>query len=96
MIFTPKQLDLAAMSFETRFRLAYLSVDFNPTIVVACTSQLLIANVYRGMVVKRHFLGPPRRVLMRWSWYLRPGLTLLQLPTIYLIRVCQVLSARHG
>jgi DNA-binding NarL/FixJ family response regulator len=57
MIFTQKEMALATTSFESRFRLAYLSVDFNPTIVFACRSKALLANAYRGMVIKRHFLG---------------------------------------
>jgi len=57
MILTPKELAKATTSFETRFRLAYLSVDFDPTVIFACHSQFVIANVYRGMIVKRHFLG---------------------------------------
>jgi DNA-binding NarL/FixJ family response regulator len=57
MIYTQKEMAQATTSFESRFRLAYLSVDFNPTIVVACHSKVLLANVYRGMVIKRHFLG---------------------------------------
>ena len=57
MIFTPRQLATATTSYESRFRLAYLSVDFDPTVVFACHSQFVIANVYRGMIVKRHFLG---------------------------------------
>ena len=57
MIFTQKEMAQATTSFESRFRMAYLSVDFNPTIVVACHSKLLLTNTYRGMVIKRHFLG---------------------------------------
>jgi two-component system secretion response regulator SsrB len=57
MIFTPKQLARATTSFERRFRLAYLSSGFEPTIVFACKSQLLIAQLYRGLPIKRHFLG---------------------------------------
>jgi len=57
MIFTPEQLAKATTSYESRFRLAYLSVDFNPTIVFACHSHFVIGNVYRGMIIKRHFLG---------------------------------------
>ena len=57
MIFTRAQLAEATTSFEARFRLACLSVDFNPTIVAASSSQLMITNAYRGMVVKSHFLG---------------------------------------
>jgi two-component system nitrate/nitrite response regulator NarL len=57
MIFTQKEMAQATTSFESRFRLAYLSVDFNPTVVFACHSKILLANVYRGMVIKRHFLG---------------------------------------
>jgi DNA-binding NarL/FixJ family response regulator len=57
MIFTAKQLANATTSFENRFRLAYLSSGFEPTIVIACKSHLLIANLYRGLPVKRHFLG---------------------------------------
>ena len=57
MIFTQKEMAQATTSFESRFRMAYLSVDFNPTIVVACHSNLLLTNAYRGMVIKRHFLG---------------------------------------
>ena len=36
MIYTQKEMAQATTSFESRFRLAYLSVDFNPTIVFAC------------------------------------------------------------
>lgn len=57
MIYTQKEMAQATTSFESRFRMAYLSVDFNPTIVVACHSKLLLTNTYRGMVIKRHFLG---------------------------------------
>jgi DNA-binding NarL/FixJ family response regulator len=57
MIFTQKEMAQATTSFESRFRMAYLSVDFNPTIVFACRSKALLANAYRGMVIKRHFLG---------------------------------------
>ena len=57
MIFTAKQLANATTSFENRFRLAYLSSGFEPTIVIACKSHLLITNAYRGMPIKRHFLG---------------------------------------
>ena len=57
MIFTQKEMAQATTSFESRFRMAYLSVDFNPTIVIACHSKLLLTNTYRGMVIKRHFLG---------------------------------------
>lgn len=57
MIFTQKEMAQATTSFESRFRLAYLSADFNPTIVFACRSKALLANAYRGMVIKRHFLG---------------------------------------
>ena len=57
MIYTQKEMAQATTSFESRFRLAYLSVDFNPTIVFACRSKVLLANAYRGMVIKRHFLG---------------------------------------
>lgn len=57
MIFTQKEMAQATTSFESRFRMAYLSVDFNPTIVVSCHSKLLLTNTYRGMVIKRHFLG---------------------------------------
>ena len=57
MIFTPEQLAYAATSFERRFRLAYLSSGFEPTIVFACKSQLLISQLYRGLLLKRHFLG---------------------------------------
>ena len=57
MIFTQKEMAQATTSFESRFRLAYLSVDFNPTVVFACHSKALLANVYRGMLIKRHFLG---------------------------------------
>ena len=57
MIFTQREMAQATTSFESRFRMAYLSVDFNPTIVVACHSKLLLTNTYRGMVIKRHFLG---------------------------------------
>lgn len=57
MIYTQKEMAQATTSFESRFRLAYLSVNFNPTIVVACHSKLLLTNTYRGMVIKRHFLG---------------------------------------
>ena len=57
MIFTQKEMAQATTSFESRFRMAYLSVNFNPTIVVACHSKLLLTNTYRGMVIKRHFLG---------------------------------------
>ena len=57
MIYTQKEMAQATTSFESRFRMAYLSVDFNPTIVVACRSKLLLTNTYRGMVIKRHFLG---------------------------------------
>ena len=41
MIFTQKDMAQATTSFESRFRLAYLSVDFNPTIVFACRSKAL-------------------------------------------------------
>lgn len=37
--------------------MAYLSSGFEPTIVFACKSQLLIAQLYRGLLLKRHFLG---------------------------------------
>ncbi len=57
MIFTQKEMARATTSFESRFRLAYLSVDFEPTIAFACHSQVLLANAYRGLVIKRHFLG---------------------------------------
>lgn len=57
MIFTAKQLADATTSFESRFRLAYLSSGFEPTIVFACKSHLLIAQLYRGLPIKRHFLG---------------------------------------
>ena len=57
MIYTQKEMAQATTSFESRFRMAYLSVNFNPTIVVACHSKLLLTNTYRGMVIKRHFLG---------------------------------------
>lgn len=57
MIFTCAHLAKATTTFESLFRLACLSVDFNPTIVVASNSQFLIANTYRGMVIKGHFLG---------------------------------------
>ena len=57
MIFTQREMAQATTSFESRFRMAYLSVDFNPTIVVACHSKLLLTNTYRGLVIKRHFLG---------------------------------------
>ena len=57
MIFTAKQLANATTSFENRFRLAYLSSGFEPTIVIACKSHLLTSQVYRGLPVKRHFLG---------------------------------------
>lgn len=57
MIFTANQLANAITSFESRFRLAYLSSGFEPTIAFACKSHLLIANLYRGLPVKRHFLG---------------------------------------
>ena len=57
MMFTQKEMAQATTSFESRFRMAYLSVNFNPTIVVACHSKLLLTNTYRGMVIKRHFLG---------------------------------------
>ena len=57
MIFTQKEMAQATTGFESRFRLAYLSVDFEPTIVFACNSKALLANAYRGMVIKRHFLG---------------------------------------
>jgi DNA-binding NarL/FixJ family response regulator len=57
MIFTSKQLANATTSFEKRFRLAYLSSGFEPTIVCGSNSQLLISQMYRGIPVKRHFLG---------------------------------------
>ena len=57
MKFTPKQLANATTSFEKRFRLAYLSSGFEPTIVFASKSQLLISQLYRGLPAKRHFLG---------------------------------------
>jgi DNA-binding NarL/FixJ family response regulator len=57
MIFTPEQLAYAATSYERRFRLAYLSSGFEPTIVFACKSHLLMSNLYRGLLLKRHFLG---------------------------------------
>ena len=57
MIFTANQLADATTSFEKRFRLAYLSSGFEPTIAFACKSQLLIAQLYRGLPIKRHFLG---------------------------------------
>jgi len=57
MIFTANQLANATTSFESRFRLAYLSSGFEPTIAFACKSHLLIAQLYRGLPVKRHFLG---------------------------------------
>ncbi len=57
MIFSAKQLANATTSFENRFRLAYLSSGFEPTIAIACKSHLLITNSYRGMPIKRHFLG---------------------------------------
>ena len=57
MIFTPEQLAYAGTSYERRFRLAYLSSGFEPTIVFACKSHLLMSNLYRGLLLKRHFLG---------------------------------------
>jgi hypothetical protein len=57
MIFTPEQLAYAMTGFERRFRLAYLSSGFEPTIVFACKSHLLMSNLYRGLLIKRHFLG---------------------------------------
>jgi DNA-binding NarL/FixJ family response regulator len=57
MIFTSKQLANATTSFEKRFRLAYLSSGFEPTIVFGSNSHLLISQLYRGLPVKRHFLG---------------------------------------
>ena len=57
MLFTANQLANATTSFEKRFRLAYLSSGFEPTIIFACKSHLLIAQLYRGLPVKRHFLG---------------------------------------
>jgi DNA-binding NarL/FixJ family response regulator len=57
MIFTTEQLAYATTGFERRFRLAYLSSGFEPTIVFACKSQLLISQLYRGLLLKRHFLG---------------------------------------
>jgi DNA-binding NarL/FixJ family response regulator len=57
MIFTAKQLDRATTSHEARFRMAYLSSGFEPTIVFACKSHYLIAQLYRGLPLKRHFLG---------------------------------------
>ena len=57
MLFTTKQLADATTSFENRFRLAYLSSGFEPTIAIACKSHLLTSQVYRGLPVKRHFLG---------------------------------------
>ena len=57
MLFTANQLADATTSFEKRFRLAYLSSGFEPTIAFACKSHLLIAQLYRGLPIKRHFLG---------------------------------------
>ncbi len=57
MIFTATQLADATTSFENRFRLAYLSSGFEPTIAFASKSHLLMTNAYRGLRVKRHFLG---------------------------------------
>ncbi|MEY4840895.1 MAG: hypothetical protein RLZZ374_1803 [Cyanobacteriota bacterium] len=57
MIFTANQLANATTSFESRFRLAYLSSGFEPTIAFASKSHLLMTNAYRGLPVKRHFLG---------------------------------------
>ena len=35
MIYTQKEMAQATTSYEFRFRLAYLSVNFNPTVVFA-------------------------------------------------------------
>jgi DNA-binding NarL/FixJ family response regulator len=57
MIFTQKQMAAATTRYESRFRFSYLSLDFDPTIVFACSSEFLLASLYRGMPIKRHFLG---------------------------------------
>jgi len=57
MLFTTKDLAKASTSFESRFRLAYLSANFEPTIVYAANSKFLLASLYRGMPVKRHCIG---------------------------------------
>jgi hypothetical protein len=57
MIFTAKQLANATTSFESRFRLTYLSSGFEPTIAIVCKSHLLTAQWYGGLPVKGHFLG---------------------------------------
>ena len=57
MIYTQKEMAQAATSYESRFRLAYLSVNFNPTVVFASPSQFVLFNLYKGMVLKRHFVG---------------------------------------
>lgn len=57
MNFTSKQLADSTTSFEKRFRLAYLSSGFEPTIVFGSNSHLLISQLYRGLPVKRHCLG---------------------------------------
>ena len=57
MLFTPKQLAKSTTSYEKRFRPAYLSSGFDPTIVFASNSHMLISNLYRGMLRKRHCLG---------------------------------------
>ncbi len=57
MIFTAKQLAHATTSYEARFRLAYLSSGFEPTVIFACQSHHLISQLYKGLPIKRHFLG---------------------------------------
>ena len=67
MIYTQKEMAQATTSFESRFRMAYLSVNFNPTIVVACHSKLLLTNTYRGMVIKRHIWVVPLQARLPWT-----------------------------
>ena len=67
MLFTTKQLADATTSFENRFRLAYLSSGFEPTIAIACKSHLLTSQVYRGLPVKRHFRGAADTGKEPWS-----------------------------
>jgi len=56
-IFTADLLANATTSVEARFRLAFLSGGFEPTIAFACKSHRLTPQLYRGLLVKRHFLG---------------------------------------
>ena len=67
MIFTQKEMAQATTSFESRFRMAYLSVDFNPTIVVACHSKLLLTNTYRGRSLNATFWVGPLQAPMPWT-----------------------------